>query len=446
MSELELREAFQELAGGVKPKPDPYARLMSRARRRRFSRWFTGVAAAMAALVIAPVTLNAADEPTPKLGPIDNSVLLITPWTRQLIDAPVRGALAADTKLVDEAGKAARSLKTGLMSGYPVKVLFIEDVGDKRIVVAVRHSKTHQVGIAAAAPRGARGDQLAEAFRHDVYMESLTPFTAIEFGSGIAQNLRHAGMAIAPPGCEIARATQDSQAPQWKVSGKGDYLVWSQSVADQLVRVICAGMRRYEGALLDLANMVQATSDLAAFQAATLAGSGYDVPALIFQDMMSNTYPPQAVGPLRVIFSGSVTGMTNPAYVSADPVDKGRWRVQIHAGSGFSRLLTTSDVLAADAVVAMDIPDDGVADGVLVVAPPSAVNLEIRDRASGALLTSVPLAKGAALVPMRAAEDMVLRAFDASGSQIGTGVFPLSKPSVPSELFMPETMENWEQR
>src|SRR5687768_10318816 len=130
MSELELREAFRELAGGVKPQPDPYARLMSRARRRRFSRWFTGFAAAVAALVIAAVALNAANEPSPDLGPIDQSVLLVTPWTRKLIDGHVRGALAGDAKLVDEAGKAARTLKTGPMSEYPIKVLFIEDVGD----------------------------------------------------------------------------------------------------------------------------------------------------------------------------------------------------------------------------------------------------------------------------------------------------------------------------
>ena len=130
MSERELRNAFRELAGGVKPAPEPYARLMARSRRRRFSRWVTGCAAAVAAVVLAPVALNAANELTPDLGPIDNSVLLITPWTRKLIDAPVRGGLANDPTLLDEAGKLLRAMKSGPMHGYPTKVLFAEDVGD----------------------------------------------------------------------------------------------------------------------------------------------------------------------------------------------------------------------------------------------------------------------------------------------------------------------------
>jgi hypothetical protein len=37
----------------------------------------------------------------------------------------------------------------------------------------------------------------------------------------------------------------------------------------------------------------------------------------------------------------------------------------------------------------------------------------------------------------------VLRAFDETGSAVGTGVTPLPEPGVASELFMPETMENW---
>src|SRR5215218_10676599 len=108
MSELELRNAFRELAGGVKPAPEPYARLMARSRRRRLSRWVTGFTAAVAAAVLAPVALNAANDLSPDLGPIDNSVLLITPWTRQLIDAPPRGALAKDANLLHELEKALR--------------------------------------------------------------------------------------------------------------------------------------------------------------------------------------------------------------------------------------------------------------------------------------------------------------------------------------------------
>ena len=73
----------------------------------------------------------------------------------------------------------------------------------------------------------------------------------------------------------------------------------------------------------------------------------------------------------------------------------------------------------------------------------SAVKVEIRDTSSGALIKSVPLGNGAASVQLRAAEDMQLKAFDAAGAVVGTGVTPLPKPVVPSELFMPETSENW---
>ncbi|GIH03346.1 hypothetical protein Rhe02_14130 [Rhizocola hellebori] len=438
MSEQELRNAFAELAGEVKPAPEPYARLMARSRRRRFSRWATGFAAAVAAVVIAPVALNAANDPGPDLGIIDNSVLMITPWTRKLIDAPVRGGLAGDPKLVDEAGKALRVNKSGPMSGYPIKVLFIEDVGDKRIVVAVRHSKTHQVGLVMAAPRGARGEQLITA---EVRIKSLSPFTATEFGFGLAHNLTHVGIGLAPPGCEIDLATLASGAPKWRASG--DYVVWSQSIADQLVRVTCAGAVRFQGALLDLSNMMQITGDLEGFRTATTAGSGFVIPGAILEQMLQGTYPPQSVGQLRAMFAGAASGMANPAYVAADPVDKDRWRVQIFSGSSSARLLTSANVLAPDAVVALDVPDSGSVDTMLVLGPPSAVKLEIRDLFSGVLLQSVPLANGVAVVRMRAAEDMWLHTFNAAGELVGFGVTPLPKPEGPSELSMPETTENW---
>ena len=330
MSERELRNAFRELAGGVKPAPEPYARLMARSRRRRFSRWVTGCAAAVAAVVLAPVALNAANELTPDLGPIDNSVLLITPWTRKLIDAPVRGGLANDPTLLDEAGKLLRAMKSGPMHGYPTKVLFAEDVGEHRVVVGVRYSKTHQVGVVMAGPRGARGEALMGSGSYD---KSLTPFTAVEFSFGVAHELRHVGVGLAPPGCAIALATQDSTAPQWKAQGSGDYLVWSESVADQLVRVTCAGTIRFLGALLDLNNMVR-SGDLARFRASTSAAAGFDVPDDVLDQMLESTYPPQSVGQLRVIFAGMRLGMTKPAYVAADQVDKGRWRVQVRVGGG----------------------------------------------------------------------------------------------------------------
>jgi hypothetical protein len=442
MSEVELRNAFRELAAGVKPQPEPYARLMARSRRRRFSRWVTGCVAAVAAAVLAPVALNAANDPGPDVGIIDNSVLLITPWTRKLIDAPVRGGLAGDADLVEEAGKALRTLKSGPMSGYPVKVLFIEDVGDKRLVVAVRHNRTHQVGVVVAAPRGARGEQFAAAALVDVRIKSLTPFTAVEFGFGVAQKLTHVGVGLAPPGCEVALATLGSGPLQWATSG--DYVAWSSSVADQLARVRCSGTTRFQGALLDLSNMTRVTGGLEGFRAATMAESGFVVPDTILWQMLQGTYPPQSTGQPRVLFAGRASGMANPAYVMADPVDKSRWRLQIFTDFASAQVLTTVDVLAANAVVALDVPDNGPADTMLVLGPPSAVKVEFRDTSSGALIRSVPLGGGAALVQLRAAEDMQLKAFDADGSMVGVGVTPLPKPAGPSELFMPETSEDWD--
>jgi hypothetical protein len=413
---------------------------MARSRRRRLSRWVTGFTAAVAAAMLAPVALNAANDLSPDLGPIDNSVLLITPWTRQLIDAPARGALAKDAGLLGKVENVLRATKTGPMHGYPTKVLFAEDVGDRRIVVAVRHSKTHQVGVVVAARGGARAEDFAG---QEMRVKSLTPFTAVEFGFGVAQYLRHVGVGLAPPGCTVAVATQDSAAPQWRVSGGGDYLVWSDSVADRLVRVTCAGTTRFQGALLDLNDMVGSSGDLSRFQVAASATSGFDVPADVLDQMVEATYPPQSVGQLQVLFAGTPPGIANPVYVAADPVDKGRWRLQIRAGGATALILTTADVLAADAVVAVDIPNDDSRRGLLVVAPRSAVRVEIRDPSSNALLESAALVAGAGTVSLRAAEDMVLRAFDADGKLVGTGVTPLPKPAVPSELSMPETTQNW---
>jgi hypothetical protein len=69
--------------------------------------------------------------------------------------------------------------------------------------------------------------------------------------------------------------------------------------------------------------------------------------------------------------------------------------------------------------------------------------MELRDASSGALLKSVPLSSGVSTVSHRAAEDLVLRAFDASGALVGTGVFPLPRSTATPEWEMPETTENW---
>ena len=102
-------------------------------------------------------------------------------------------------------------------------------------------------------------------------------------------------------------------------------------------------------------------------------------------------------------------------------------------------------MLAADAVVAVEIPDNDEPMGtLLVMAPRSAVKVEIRDLSSGTLIKSVPLGNGAGTVQLRAAEDMQLRAFDAAGALWAHGVTPLPEPDVPSERSMPETTENWD--
>jgi hypothetical protein len=188
-------------------------------------------------------------------------------------------------------------------------------------------------------------------------------------------------------------------------------------------------------------NLMRIGGDLSSYTTAATAGTGFGVPPMVLRHMMSRTYPPQAVGPLRVLYGGAVPGMTDPAYVCAHPVDKGRWFVQAHVGSGVATLMTTVDVMAPDAVLAVDYI--GAPGGLLVIAASSAVKVEMRDPNTGALLHSLPTSRGAGVIPVRAAEDMALRAFDANGALVGTGMFPLTAPSVRSEQFMPELMERW---
>ncbi len=444
MSEEALRDAFRDIAGEVRPAPEPYARLMARSRRRRLSHWLTGVAGVVAALVIAPVALNAADDPGPEPGPIDSHVLLITPWTRKLIDGPPSGALAGERRFLDEMAKALRDKDSGPMRGYPVKVLFAEDVAQKRLVIAVRHNKTHQVGVMMAGPRGASPQELANAQDGAIRMASLTPFTMVEFGYGFGQSLTQSGVAIAPPGCTVATAPQTPAAAPWTDSANGRYLVWSRTVSDLLVRVSCDGVVRYRGALLDMDSFVHVPgADLQEKLLVALGPAVERVPHQVIVSLVQTSYPPQTIGPMRLLHAGSVPGLANAVYLVADPVFDGVWRLRIHSGSGEMMLMTTENLTAGDAVVAVDVPDTSSPDRVVVVAPSEAVRVEVREKASGVLLHAADLVNGAAGIPAWGAESVTLRAFSASGTLVATGTAPL--PSAPSTYTptIPAPLTHW---
>lgn len=458
MSSNELREALRELTGEVKIAPDPYQRLMRRQRTRRRVRaaaWATAMAGGTAALLLGPIGLQGLAQPGPTSDPGLRSAptgqgQLLTLWIKRLIGGPPRGDLVADQAFIADLTMRLMRLDYGEMRGNLVKILFAEDIGDRRIIVAARFSETHYTGMYISGARGASPVELTDSSGPDaafITVKPMKPYLSYGYGAyddghgtydGMTMDL--VGVSLAPAGCELAVAQHPGEAEgEWAIAPNRDYMVWPSRVSDLDVRVTCDGVVRFEGWLVDKDNYFQTRAfDIDETVSAALRGVRGSVPrerALRLLDMFIGAH---VSGPLRILYGGPVPGGQEDVYLAVNPVGSGVWQVHLMAGNDAISHFTTSDVGAKDAVVVVGGLSSMTKS--LVFAPQEAVKLVVLD-AAGSVVDEVELVDGIGGIdaPRRPYR---LEAHDAAGRVIGTRVRHLGSTRMAHQ--MDTAVANWD--
>lgn len=256
MSVDDLRAGLARIAGTVVPDPDPYALVMRyarRRRRRRFAGLVAAVAAVLAAALAGPAALNTGGlhhRPDDRLG---HGYPVGSPWGWRLIDSPVRGSLAGDTAFVAEVTRLFdRGREEVLMSADlpTVKVLFADESAGFRQVVLAYHSATSAALVSRQGSVGASPARLL----HGDGASNVRPDQFVLFfaTSGTPGAQRQWLLGLAPAGCRLslgraAYAGQSGLRRQWQAQPTDGYVLVDQAASDGWWRVECDGQVRQEG-------------------------------------------------------------------------------------------------------------------------------------------------------------------------------------------------------
>lgn len=435
MTEREMREAFGELASGVRAAPDPYTRLMARSRRTtrmRAAGLTTGFAAAVAAAIFGTVGLQGMAGPNPTDGSssmyMDNSEP-INQWTRGLIDAPTRGELAADQAFIND---LTNRLRTRFAPSGQLKVLFAEDVGESRIIVAARFTATHQIGISIAGHRGAGAEDLSRAATEhfqvgDVMIGALRPFSLFSGGRLSADGSRiiSTSVGLAVPGCAVETAAWSEKPPVWTPAPKGDHVTSADAPGERAARVTCDGVLRYQGYLGESGSrLVRNVTDAQQKAAGGRRGRG-SFPDMISRHILGSDHCDGPIEQAELIFGGTVPGVDGPpVHVGVCPGVKGGWVVAgLYEDGHGGEFVTDADMGQLSSIIVMLPPDLHGSEVYLVLAAREAVRLEVRD-ANGVLLETPTLGAGVGSITIPKGQTRSLKAFDAAGNEVGAGTGP----------------------
>lgn len=234
-----LRQAFQDAAETVVPRPEPMRRLLRRRRRR-----WAGLGAFFAAVAVAA---GAALVPALQAGPAqraDNGdgYPITSAWTRTLLDSPARGSLAGTPLLAEvERGIGDRAGGSGLDR---LKVLFLGEVAGRRFVAYARFNDTRA---ALYYNDTAAGDSVAWLVRGGYGNLPLTPLVRITGSTTPAL------VGLVPADCRIATSTAGTVsgngvvARDWTDSPQGSWVARDSSQPAERWRVTCGATVRFEG-------------------------------------------------------------------------------------------------------------------------------------------------------------------------------------------------------
>jgi hypothetical protein len=247
--EEDVREAFARAVEPIVPDPDPMGRLLRRRRRRR-----VGLSSIVVVVVCAAVAVTLAGRSlSPRPVTVGDEYTITSSWTRRLLDSPTRGNLAHHRPLVEALGQDARAAMQPPPQLDRTHVLFVGDVGARRVLAVAFSNDTTAMLYYGAAPAGASASALLHA-NGMVGNVRIEPFTIVQPESEIV-------VGLAPAGCEVAVAGPGELQPDgtmrrvWTAEPTGDYVVRDTYPDGGPVRVTCTGVVRYQGPLRQVYGM-----------------------------------------------------------------------------------------------------------------------------------------------------------------------------------------------
>ncbi|MEU7585867.1 hypothetical protein AB0A95_06160 [Micromonospora sp. NPDC049230] len=261
----ELGRALAELSRPLTPQPDPYGRARARYRRDR-QRRLNGLALALvvslggAAFAIAAP--GRSTQPPPAAA--TESLAPALAWSDKLLQSPPRGVVGQDSGYVRQLSELL--LAAQRRGGFPrvslpldvldkpttVKVLFVDDVGGRRIALAAFVRDRPAPGtdwpspsVWLVADEGADADELASPAAVHSFGDSLEPYEslALDAPSGPSTSVH---VAIAPAGCVfLTSPLPNGRVFQWTPEPTGSYLIRTpQTQRPEWWRVDCGAVTR----------------------------------------------------------------------------------------------------------------------------------------------------------------------------------------------------------
>ncbi|MFI5910885.1 hypothetical protein [Dactylosporangium sp. NPDC051541] len=435
MSDLEtrLREEMARSVAEVRPAPDPYGRLLRRHRRRAW-RWSgAGLAAAVVAALLgvqalAPAGPAPSPPPTDNYGHYQEAIVPLTPWTRQILDAPVRGQAAKDDpRLVTNVAAAMDQARAHW--GAPadldrITVLFVVRIAGEWSFGVAYHNDRELLFVSSAGPLDAPVSALATG-EFGSQVGGLFPLAVI------GKQDRYT-IALAPPGCAIQSAATTTVRADGTVehtwTAGGDFL--ERPAASWLFQVTCAGVVREVG----FQDMVTGTRK----GDSPPTERGTADPAMVREVLWGC---PDNVGldvrSRRILWGGTPPGETRPTVVELGMLADGSAQVCAVTGHGdaypistvhgeprpadpsFPPASLTTAATKSDALVVVRLPADKnleLADRLLVVAPPAATEL----RVTGGQDPRVTLTGGVGVVLAKVPATLTVEALDSTGQVLAT--------------------------
>lgn len=460
-----VRDGLAALADEVRPAPDPMRRLRARRRRSRHRR---GVAAALAVAVALAGWLVGLRS---HAGPADPAAPLTArqEWVWQLVDSPVRGAVAADSGYVQALSAAVTDeYRSGMLSipatSRQAQVLYVDDVDKFRVAMAVFADQGDEsANVAAAwmaAPRGARAETLAAALRNDgstpntdsYATEAIEPFDPVNLRtSGAGDTGATVSLGLAPSGCQVASAALPS-ATDWRPEPTGSYVVRSAATdRAEWWRVTCDDVVRFEAPAPMSLGYGKAGSS--AVGEAELDNALTGARGTVDRELARNAiwgcvskWGYDLAARPRVVWGGVISGTGRSdgrVVVVAAPKVGGGWigDVALFRDAPGSGMVSEGRFFAADAdpreagvlVLRASDANDDPASPVLVVTPAGAVTVR-----SGQPSVEADVRDEAAILRLSTVRDVAVQAVDASGQVIGTGTLAL-------DATAPRHIDAWNQ-
>jgi hypothetical protein len=454
--EERLRSGLASLVEPVRPMPDPWGRLLARARRRRHTRRMLG--ALTAVLLVFFGTLVPAGFSDRPPGPFDGYAY----WSKTIIDGKPRGSVAAQTDFVAELTRLITDeVRAGTndpaLNGFHdeppsprrVRVLFAEDVEQRRVVLVAVTGNTSEpflgtVLVWIEGPRGAAPAYLAEAVAAgdgpaDVSFSTsdAQPFltTTLDLQAPVGVD---ASIAVAPPGCSIETAASPALS-DWRPEPTGSYIIrtaattraeWWRVTCDGVIRHVRPAPPAFDPASRD---RLTVTDEEVQRAVADTSGSADRDQARRVLSILVNDGGYTLTARPSVVWGGRVAGVGGPGttmVVVAPVIGGGLWIGVVDTaldrpdpdrpGLGFGSFTTAADPTHPSTLLAIPLePEPHTA--ILVIAPQGTAMVRAIDR--GQRLVEAMVTERGTLLTIPADADLAtlrVDAIDADGALIAT--------------------------